>query len=151
MCDCVYCFKCLLMLNARKRVEGKIVEVHLNTTVEKEVVADLLLLEIIMEELFVNSMQYNQNEQIVIDIQIRETNGQVVIGIKDNGIGVREEGKAKIFEMFYKESTSKGNGLGLYITKKAIDSLQGSVYCESGKNMGSTFFLEIPFQRVEAR
>ncbi len=50
----------------------------------------------------------------------------------DNGVGIEEQVKPKIFNMFYRGSNqSKGSGLGLYVVKQVIDRLKGSIHVES--------------------
>jgi signal transduction histidine kinase len=65
----------------------------------------------------------------------------MVIEVEDNGEGIREEAKANVFEMFFRGSErSTGNGLGLYITKKAVDKLNGKISFERLSDSGGTRF-----------
>lgn len=78
------------------------------------------------------------------------TNNQILaIEIKDNGIGISEENKKKLFQSFQQadSSTSRkygGTGLGLYISKQLADLLDGEVFFDSQLNNGSTFGVYIP-------
>ncbi|MES2240112.1 MAG: response regulator [Bacteroidota bacterium] len=73
------------------------------------------------------------------------------IEIKDNGIGISEENKKKLFQSFQQadSSTSRkygGTGLGLYISKQLADLLDGEVFFDSKLNNGSTFGLLVPIK-----
>ncbi len=70
----------------------------------------------------------------------------MALTLSDNGVGIREEEKGNIFEMFYKMPSSKGSGLGLYIVKNVVEKLQGQIKVESRTNQGTTFHLYLPFR-----
>lgn len=94
------------IVNAQTR-EKKAVYVQRTITATREFVSDQVLLEMFMEELLVNSMQYNLHEQVQVSISITDREAGVVVTLGDNGIGIREEEKGNIFEMFYKMPSSK--------------------------------------------
>ena len=74
-------------------------------------------------------------------------NAQVKINIEDNGLGIAEEHKSKIFEMFYRASEkSQGSGLGLYIVKETLVKLKGSIQLDSNLGQGSRFTIRLPNQ-----
>ncbi len=92
-----------------------------------------------------------------IDIKTEILEDFVIISIKDNGIGFIEEEKKVIFHQFGKtERYGQGldlgigrTGLGLYISKKIIESHKGEIWMESeGKNKGSTFFFSLPLSKA---
>ena len=64
--------------------------------------------------------------------------------IIDNGCGMDEETKEKIFQNFFSTKGSKGTGLGLMITKKIIEEHRGTISVESEKEKGSTFVIRLP-------
>lgn len=67
------------------------------------------------------------------------------IWVEDNGEGIAREYQERIFEMFYRGSnTSTGSGLGLYITKEAVEKLNGKIELTSEAGKGSTFTIMIP-------
>lgn len=69
----------------------------------------------------------------------------VCIVIKDNGTGMNEATREQAFDMFYRGNTrTKGTGLGLYIVKKTVDRLGGSISLESSENSGSEFRIVFP-------
>jgi signal transduction histidine kinase len=65
--------------------------------------------------------------------------------VQDNGIGISESMKARVFDMFFKGSEqSKGHGLGLYIVQKAVQALSGAVTVESNPGSSTTFTVMLP-------
>jgi signal transduction histidine kinase len=61
-------------------------------------------------------------------------------------VGIQEEYQSKIFEMYYRgNDKSKGNGLGLYIVKKAVDKLRGNISFRSVEKGGTAFTVTLPF------
>jgi len=75
----------------------------------------------------------------------KRNNDEYLFSIKDNGIGISAENQSKIFDMFYRVSSSSvGSGLGLYIVKETIDKLNGQIEIESELSKGTTFNIHIP-------
>lgn len=69
---------------------------------------------------------------------------------EDNGIGMSEDFQKHLFEPFMQETVSartryEGTGLGLAIVKKLVDAMHGTVTCESKKNVGTTFWVQLTF------
>ena len=72
--------------------------------------------------------------------------------MEDNGLGIDSEYKTKIFQMFFRGSEiSQGNGLGLYLVKKAIDKLGGNIEVDSEEGKFTSFSISIPKQKVTAK
>jgi signal transduction histidine kinase len=72
------------------------------------------------------------------------------ISVQDEGPGISEEGKARIFEVFQREQETAhlpGLGLGLFITKQIAESHGGMVSVESEHGHGATFLLQVPLAR----
>ncbi len=68
----------------------------------------------------------------------------LTIQVTDNGTGISPDLKDKIFEMFYRGSErSIGNGLGLFMVRKALEILNGSIVLTSEPNMLTTFIVKI--------
>ena len=101
----------------------------------------------IISNLLSNSIKYyNKNEQTpYISVTAKVTPEKALIFVEDNGIGIPEEYQEKIFDMFYRASSqAAGSGLGLYILKETLQKLDGKISVISGKDVGSTFVVEIP-------
>jgi signal transduction histidine kinase len=72
--------------------------------------------------------------------------------VVDNGVGMDEETKSKVFKLFFSTKGSKGTGLGLMMTKKTIDEHKGSIEVSSEHNKGTRFTVRLPeINRAAAR
>jgi signal transduction histidine kinase/tetratricopeptide (TPR) repeat protein len=119
-------------------------DIKINTSV-KEIIFYPVILDICLSNLIENSLIFNHSNNIEIHINVECNDNQLIISVKDNGIGISTEQQANIFDMFKRTSpNSTGNGLGLYIVKKAIEILDGKIQLESDTRTGSTFILEFP-------
>lgn len=96
-----------------------------------------------------NAVKYTpENGCIKVSAQILK-NKKIRFSVADNGIGLNEEDKAKIFERFYRVDKARsramgGSGLGLAIAKDIIDGHKGFIYVESQLGKGTTFTVELP-------
>ena len=109
---------------------------------------DKFLIKVALSNLLSNAVKYQKRyheHQPEIKISSQLIKNQLQIRIADNGEGIADEYKDKIFEMFYRgTSNSSGSGLGLYIAKEAIEKLHGSIEVETTYGKGSTFTLQLP-------
>lgn len=73
-------------------------------------------------------------------------NSFLITQIKDNGIGMTEEEKSRLFVPFFttKATSSKGVGLGLWVIKQIIQIHKGILEVESSYGQGSTFTIKLP-------
>ena len=88
-----------------------------------------------------------------IEVSLQEKNNTYRVSIKDNGIGIPEDMKNKIFDMFTDAKRpgtggEKPFGLGLSICKHIVDAHNGRVWCESVVNKGATFHVSLPKDEV---
>jgi len=95
-----------------------------------------------------NAIKYSP-EAPEIDIYTENIKNRILIRIKDKGQGMSKQGTKYIFDKFYREHTGdlhnvKGHGLGLAYVKSIVEYHQGSIYVESEKGKGSTFFIKLP-------
>jgi len=82
-----------------------------------------------------------ENKFVEVDVFREEQN--VIITVKDNGKGISEENKARIFEPKF-TTKSSGMGLGLAIIKNIIENYNGTITFESEENIGTEFFVSFP-------
>ena len=83
------------------------------------------------------------NEKCFIEIREEIRNNQVLISIKDNGEGIVEETRAKIFVPNFTTKTS-GTGLGLAMCKSIVEQANGRIWFETEVGEGSSFYVELP-------
>ncbi|MFZ5970443.1 MAG: tetratricopeptide repeat protein [Bacteroidota bacterium] len=104
------------------------------------------ILRIILSNLVENAIHFASPSNPIIAIIIEDGPHGVIITVRDNGEGIRPEYLDKVFEMYFRASEkSKGNGLGLYIVKKSVEKLNGTIQLESTHNHGTTIRVVLPF------
>lgn len=110
---------------------------------------DSELFKRVLDNLTENSKKYCNASPIKIEITLKQKDNNLLIGFSDNGIGVSEDKITHIFDEFYRADESrnvcKGNGLGLYIVKKIVESMQGKVYAKNEN--GLSIYIELPKAR----
>lgn len=98
----------------------------------------------VVTNLVKNAIQAMPEDQIPkINIHVGTTNNNVVITVADNGLGVLEENKDKVFEPKFTTKTS-GMGLGLAMVKNIVETYKGSITFISEKNKGTVFKVTFP-------
>jgi signal transduction histidine kinase len=110
--------------------------------------ADTDLLIFILENLVENATTFRSEDSSVqptLSIKVYSTDTHLVIYLRDNGAGIPHSYFSKIFDMFFRGSeASEGNGLGLYVVKKALDRMQGEVTVESQEGEFTSFSIQLP-------
>ena len=81
-----------------------------------------------------------------IKVSGRVEQDELRISVSDNGIGMTDELREKLFKKFYSTKGSKGTGLGLVITRKVVQEHGGSISVESEPGKGTSFHIRIPFK-----
>jgi signal transduction histidine kinase len=113
---------------------------------EKFCVADGKLMGLIFSNLISNAIKFSGEKESVY-IKLTLSDSVVEFYIKNTGIGICEEDKLKLFEPFFRGSNTEnisGNGLGLYIVKKAVELHNGRISFKSRLNYGTSFLVYIP-------
>jgi signal transduction histidine kinase len=103
----------------------------------------------IILNLFENAVKYSPETSTIV-IDLKKNNNSIVLQVMDEGSGIQEEDKTRIFEKFYRignENTrsTKGTGLGLYIVKHLAELHQGNVSVRNNSPKGSIF--EVVFNK----
>jgi PAS domain S-box-containing protein len=106
----------------------------------------------ILDNLIENAIKYTLTGNVVVDVQ--GTDSKVIVSVKDSGLGIPAEDVPHLFQKFYRvdnldRSAIGGTGLGLYLSRRLAEAMQGRLYLESVHGQGSTFFLELP--RVDSQ
>lgn len=108
-------------------------------------------IEKIISNLLSNALKYTE-EGGTIDFKAEIDHNQLILVIKDNGMGIAKEHQENIFNKFYRIPTNKnvkGSGLGLSFVKELVQLLHGDIQLESDLNKGSKFTVTIPIERIE--
>jgi signal transduction histidine kinase len=105
------------------------------------------LLKYIFVNLIENSIFFCNEKNPILKIDVTQTDQKICLKITDNGEGIVPELQNRIFEMFFRANEkSQGNGLGLYVVKKAIERLNGSIRFQSEPNLITEFEILLPLQ-----
>ncbi len=136
-----------------KEKQGRII-LDLNND-HSMVIADKIHITNVLFNLLDNAIKYTpENPQISISTMFNppsriNAKGEIIIKIKDNGIGLRKEDQKRVFEKLYRVPTGnihnvKGFGLGLNYVKTIVEKHNGTVGVESEFGKGSCFYVKIP-------
>lgn len=101
----------------------------------------------LFQSLIENSIKFRQESTPIIEIQTDENFHNIIVSIKDNGIGIAQEDTERVLGIFEKvpfKNPYKGNGIGLAICNKIMKSIKGELWIESTLGEGTTVFLKFP-------
>lgn len=123
-------------------------------TLPKRVFGDDVRLYQILTNLINNSIKFTQKGTVKISaklVSMDEEIAQIRFAVADTGRGMTKEQALKVFDEYQQNSLDdnrvhKGAGLGLSIVKRLVGIMNGSVCVESKLNVGTTFFVDIPFE-----
>lgn len=105
----------------------------------------------VFQNIISNGLKFQPNQQPLIQVDCVLDGKNFLFSIKDNGIGIPENKKEKIFEMFsrlHKREDYEGTGIGLPTCKKIVENHGGTIWVDSELGKGSTFYFTIPKKNV---
>ncbi len=109
--------------------------------------ADRIRLKEVLINLLSNAIKYNREQGMVEVTCAESTSGRIRICIKDNGIGLSPEKLSQLFQPFNRlgqeNGIIEGTGIGLVVTKRLVDLMEGTIGAESTVGVGSEFWIEL--------
>lgn len=119
-----------------------------NQSNEIEVVADEDMVKLVLRNLVSNAIKFTKSGGDV-NISAISNQDEVEISISDNGVGMNDKARKKLFKIATNVSTSgtaneKGSGLGLVLCKEFVEKLGGTIWVESEEGVGSDFKFTLP-------
>ena len=90
----------------------------------------------------------DKDHQVIVATE-RENAGAIRFDVKDNGCGMSEEVRAKLFSSFFSTKGAKGTGLGLLVTAKLVEEHKGTIDVTSAEGEGTTFSIRFSVQEPE--
>jgi signal transduction histidine kinase len=130
--------------NLKESAERKKIELHLETR-DVYGIADRNYLTQVFENLLSNAIKFSPPEKNVW-IRVEDHNREIRVNFIDEGPGISEEDRKKIFMKYQQLSArptagEQSTGLGLSIVRKYVDVMGGQVWCESQPGKGSNFIV----------
>jgi PAS domain S-box-containing protein len=101
----------------------------------------------VIGNLIENAIKYTPAGDVVVDIN--GDNDHVTISVADSGIGIPKEDQVHLFQKFYRVDNTEtreigGTGLGLYLCRRLVETMNGRLWVDSEYKQGSTFYVELP-------
>jgi len=132
-------------------------ELEIAPDIPLTVFGDSIRLKQILINLLNNAMKFTAKGSVQLDVRLgqriddRDKKHVIVLfAVSDTGIGISEDEVERLFSPFVQSDSSMtrkygGTGLGLTISKNLVEMMGGTIWCESRKNQGTTFFFTIDF------
>lgn len=129
--------------------------IHLNNSLEEPHIYGLFdkdLMKQILNHLLWNAIKYSpQGGAVILEIDATD-DAEIILQVKDHGIGIPTAEQTQIFEMFYRGNNIEnipGSGLGLSIVKSCVYLHGGDMYVQSTVGVGSTFTVKLPWHKSQ--
>jgi signal transduction histidine kinase len=111
-----------------------------------QAVGDTALVSRVLDNLIANAIAYSVKRPAVF-VTIAAENGEVQVRVQDNGPGIREDERERIFARFARgtgQGSVQGSGLGLYLSRECARRMGGDLVLEDSAQAGSRFLLTLP-------
>lgn len=113
------------------------------------------LMRMVITNIYTNAVKYTR-EAGTIHVGFGKKDGDLIITIQDNGMGIPAGDQDAIFSKLFRAANAvrnvpDGTGLGLYIVKEAVNVLRGNVSFTSTENIGTTFEIVLPLEMVSTQ
>lgn len=102
-------------------------------------------LKFIFSNLIRNAIEAMKESGGYLTLKVFKNNHFIHIEVKDTGEGINDNIRTNIFDPFF-TTKEKGSGLGLWIVKEQVKKLNGHIYCESKKSIGTNFLIVFPIK-----
>jgi two-component system phosphate regulon sensor histidine kinase PhoR len=134
--------------------EGRQLEVELQSGLPMTL-ADENAMTLLVLNLVDNAIKYGGNGPISVALRHAEKTDELVLSVRDQGMGIAPEEQRKVFERFYRTravrtTNIRGSGIGLALVKHISDAHGGRVSVESHPGQGSTFTVTLPVRKPPA-
>lgn len=109
--------------------------------------ADAALLSIALHNLIDNALHHGASSRPGIIINLSEHDDHITLTVSDNGPGIPDAEKEKVFERFERRHASRGSGLGLSIVRAIVRAHGGTIQAHDNKPVGTRMVIQLPRQR----
>jgi signal transduction histidine kinase len=128
----------------RERAREKGVRLDLEASGSLPATFDARAIERSVVNLVGNALDAAPSSSGTVVVRLEEDERGISIAVSDDGPGVREEDRERIFDLLYTTKGARGSGFGLAITRRIAEGHGGSVELATGSARGATFVLRIP-------
>lgn len=117
---------------------------------QAKVQGDKEMISVVIQNLIENAIKYSfENAEILVSIKKDEERDGITLSFHNNGIGIKKEDQAKIFNKFFRAPNAVakeniGSGLGLFTSRNIVEKHGGKIWFESEEDTGTTFFVFLP-------
>lgn len=126
---------------------------YVDNNVPVSLIGDPVRLQQVLMNLANNAVKFTENGEITIScevVKLKKKKAHLIFKVKDTGLGISKDGQEKLFKSFTQVDASTtrrfgGTGLGLVISKKLVEKMNGSFGVESEEGVGSTFLFTASF------
>ncbi|MCR5686361.1 MAG: EAL domain-containing protein [Lachnospiraceae bacterium] len=140
------------MIQLKAAGKGLDLKVEVNPATPEQLSGDEIRIRQILLNILNNAVKYTDKGSITLNVRFEKlTKGAInlILSVKDTGIGIKEEDIGKLFDKFKRldidrNKTVEGSGLGLAITNQLIKQMDGDIKVESIYGKGTTFIVTIP-------
>ena len=128
---------------------------HSENMIKNPIVTDQIFLKQLMTILFDNAIKYTDDDG-EISVMAASTDRYLIFRVADNGPGISNEDKKKIFDRFYRVDKARtrqkgGFGLGLSLAKQIVDAFKGTIYVKDNKPKGTVFEVKLLLKETKKR
>ena len=136
------------ILKSKRALLSNKISIELND-LEKEVFTDSKWATFIINQIIQNSIKYSKKEGKKVEIYTKANNENIILYIKDNGIGIKKGEITRVFEKGFTGENGriinkKSTGIGLYLCKKLCNKLGLGIELNSEKNIGTEVKIIFP-------
>lgn len=129
----------------QKELKSLHIDIRIDYDPTMKVWSNDTLLNAIFSNLLENAIQFSRQREPFIHITIKQDNGYLWVEFTDNGQGIEDKYLGQIFDMYFRANEyAKGNGLGLYVVRKSLEKLKGSIKVSSVYGESTKFNIKIP-------
>ncbi|PZP46039.1 MAG: two-component sensor histidine kinase [Pseudopedobacter saltans] len=128
---------------------------QITTQIEPNVFIDgeVALLDLVLNNFLDNARKYSDKDS-TISVELKKTSQWARLSFMDEGIGIKQEERERIFEKFYRvgnEETrkTKGTGLGLFLCQKIVTDHNGSILIADNQPKGTIFTIQLPLSKEQ--
>lgn len=125
----------------RKRYIGREIIAHIDEGAY--LLSDNLMMQILINNLLENAIKYSPKDK-VITVSLQQKNTKILLSITDEGIGITNAEKKKVFDKFYRSGSeatrkTKGTGLGLFLCNRIVKNHKGTITISDNQPTGTIF------------